>query len=233
MLSWRSKDPEGRLESDPREAAKPRQSRTQQTGTAAPKMDAATKGDNRDLWKLTTTILHPEISREKRLRQAHHYQGQATLGDHRERKTVLEGSLQRNILKKFIRKLTKCMHTRNSDVENLEMIESYDFGRIVVDRKEYTTDLIIFPNRVKAGWWRKQGHRLDIEDIEEVVEERPQVLIVGTGYSGLMKVPAETKRYLEEQGIELIIQPTKQACETYNELIQSGKRAVAAFHLTC
>ena len=113
------------------------------------------------------------------------------------------------------------------------MIESYDFGRIVIDGKQYTTDLIIFPERVKDGWWRKQGHRLYIEDIEEVVEERPEVLVVGTGYSGLMSVPAETKRYIEERGIELIIQPTKQACETYNKLIQSGKETIAAFHLTC
>ena len=113
------------------------------------------------------------------------------------------------------------------------MIESYDFGRIVVDGKEYTTDLIVFPDRVKAGWWRKEGHRLYIADIEEAVEEQPEVLVVGTGYSGLMKVPAETKKYIEERGIEIIIQPTKQACETYNKLIQSGKEAVAAFHLTC
>jgi hypothetical protein len=113
------------------------------------------------------------------------------------------------------------------------MIESYGFGRIVIDGKEYTTDLIIFPNRMKGDWWRKEGHRLHIEDIEEVVEERPEVLVVGTGYWGLMRVPAETKKYIEERGIEFIIQPTKQACRTYNKLIQSRKRVIAVFHLSC
>ncbi len=113
------------------------------------------------------------------------------------------------------------------------MIESYSFARIIIDGKEYTTDLILFPDRVKDGWWRKEGHRLHIEDIQDVVEERPEVLVVGTGYSGLMRVPSETKKYIEERGIELIIQPTKQACKTYNKLIQSGREAVAAFHLTC
>jgi hypothetical protein len=113
------------------------------------------------------------------------------------------------------------------------VIESYDFGRIVVDGKEYTTDVIIFPDRVEDGWWRKASHQLHIEDIEEVVAKGPDLLVVGTGYSALMKVPAETKRYIEERGIKLIIQPTKQACETYNKLIQSGKNAAAAFHLTC
>jgi hypothetical protein len=113
------------------------------------------------------------------------------------------------------------------------MIEAYSFGRIVVNGKEYTTDLIIFSDRVKDGWWREQGHLLQIKDIEEVVDERLEVLVVGTGYWGLMKVPAETKRYIEAKGIELIIQPTKQAYKTYNKLIQSGKEAVAALHLTC
>ncbi|MFQ6064457.1 MAG: Mth938-like domain-containing protein [Candidatus Bathyarchaeia archaeon] len=113
------------------------------------------------------------------------------------------------------------------------MIESYGFGRIVVEGKVYTADVIIFPDRVEDGWWREEGHRLCIKDIEEAIEEKPEVLVVGTGYWGLMKVPAETKRHVEEKHIELIIQPTKLACETYNRLIRSGKKAVAAFHLSC
>ena len=113
------------------------------------------------------------------------------------------------------------------------MIESYDFGRMVVDGKEYTSDLIVSPNWVKDGWWRKHGHRLAIEDLEEIIEKRPEVLVVGTGYSGLLKVPGETKRHIEEQGIELVVQPTREAYEAYNALIRSGRQVVAAFHLTC
>jgi len=113
------------------------------------------------------------------------------------------------------------------------MIESYSFGRMIVDGKEYTTDLIIFPNRVKDGWWRKEGHRLSVEDIEEAVGKQPAVLVVGTGYWGSMSVPSETKRYIGERGIKLVIQPTKEACKTYNRLVQSEREVVAAFHLPC
>ena len=133
----------------------------------------------------------------------------------------------------LIRNLIKFIHAKNTVWRINLMIESYHFGRIVVDGKEYTTDLIIFTDRVEDGWWRKVGHQLRIEDIKGVVDNGPDVLVVGTGYSALMKVSAETKKYFEERGIELIIQPTKRACETYNKLIQSGKKAVAAFHLTC
>ena len=113
------------------------------------------------------------------------------------------------------------------------MIDSYSFGRIVIDGRSYTADVVVFPNRVMDRWWRKEGHRLDIEDLKEVFREKPEVLIVGIGRWGLVKVPAETKNYVESKGIELIIQRTRGACEAYNRLKQSGRKIVAALHLTC
>ncbi len=71
-----------------------------------------------------------------------------------------------------------------------------------------------------------------MEDLKEVFQERPEVLIVGTGYSGLMRVPNEVSDYVKTIGIELIVQSTKEACKTFNRLVQS-KRVVAALHLTC
>ena len=112
------------------------------------------------------------------------------------------------------------------------MIDSYDFGRIVINGRQYNTDLIIFLDQVKDGWCRKEGHSLHIKDLEEVVQKNPKVLIVGTGYSGLMKVPAETKEYIESKGIELIAQNTAEACKTFNRLVKF-KKVVAALHLTC
>ena len=112
------------------------------------------------------------------------------------------------------------------------IIDSYDFGRIVVDGKAYTSDVLIFPDKVKDNWWRKKGHALHIEDIELVVAEKQEVLIVGTGNYGLLEVLPETKKYIESKGIELIVEPTDKACEIYNE-ISKDKKAVAALHLTC
>ena len=112
------------------------------------------------------------------------------------------------------------------------MIDSYDFGRIVINGKRYSSDLIVFPDKVRDGWWRKEGHRLHVEDLKEVLEAKPEVLVVGTGYSGLMKVPPETRKYVESKGIELIAQSTAEACKTFNRLVKSRK-VVAALHLTC
>jgi len=112
------------------------------------------------------------------------------------------------------------------------MIDAYDFGRIVVDGKAYTSDVIIFPDRVKANWWRKEGHALHIEDIESVINEKPDVLIVGTGKYGILNVSSQTREYIESNGITMIIEPTDKACELYNKIARD-KKAVAALHLTC
>ncbi|MBS7643601.1 hypothetical protein KEJ26_03345 [Candidatus Bathyarchaeota archaeon] len=112
------------------------------------------------------------------------------------------------------------------------MIEFYDFGQIVIAGKKYVSDVIIFPDRIRDNWWRKSGHQLYVEDIRDVIEEKPQVLVVGTGYSGFLKILPETESYLESLGIELIAERTDKACKTYNNLFKS-RRVIAALHLTC
>jgi hypothetical protein len=111
-------------------------------------------------------------------------------------------------------------------------IDSYQFGLIVVSGEKYTSDVIIFPDRVSDNWWRKTGHQLCLKDIAEVMTENPEVLVIGTGASGLMKVLPEVERGVETQGIKLIVEATEKACQTYNQLCHS-QRAIAALHITC
>lgn len=103
---------------------------------------------------------------------------------------------------------------------------------MVISGNIYTTDLIIFPNRIHASWWRKTGHRLCLEDLQEIWDENFDVLVVGTGYLGLMKVEKEVMQYATSRGFELIIEKTKMAVAKYNALVHQ-KKTIAAFHLTC
>jgi len=111
-------------------------------------------------------------------------------------------------------------------------IDDYGFGYIVIDGKRYTSDVIIYRDRVYDGWWRKEGHRLHFSDLEDVIREKPEILIIGTGRFGVMKVPDEVVRRLEEMGIKVIVLKTKEACKKYNEL-KDKHYVVAALHLTC
>lgn len=111
-------------------------------------------------------------------------------------------------------------------------IDSYSFGRIVINGTNYTSDVIIYPGRVDGSWWRTEGHRLRIEDLDEALKVKPEVLIIGTGYSGVMTVPKEVIEQLARLGIKVKVGRTGKAVKEYNDL-QATKTVVAALHLTC
>ena len=111
-------------------------------------------------------------------------------------------------------------------------IESYEFGRIVIDGQAYDADLILLPDRILEGWWRKEGHLLQSADLEAVFDAEPDVLIVGQGAYGRMRVAGEAARAVEKAGIEMIALPTDEAVKRYNSLPE-GRTVAAALHLTC
>ena len=110
-------------------------------------------------------------------------------------------------------------------------IGSCDFGKINIDEKEYTHDVILHQGKV-SPWWRQQSHWVGVSDLGEIIEKKPEIVILGTGHSGVMEVSKEAKEYLEKLGIEVIVEQTKKACDTFNELSEK-QGVVAALHLTC
>jgi len=115
---------------------------------------------------------------------------------------------------------------------SIPRIQSYSFGEIIIDGRRYSSDVIVYPDRVDSQWWREEGHLLSPADIWEVLQTPPEVLVIGQGSAGRMDVPVETRRQLQDAGTEVIAEPTEQACRTYNRL-RGRRRVVAALHLTC
>ncbi len=111
-------------------------------------------------------------------------------------------------------------------------IEHYSFGRITIQGKAYTSDVIIFPERVDASWLRREGHLLHMDDLKSVVHARPEVIVIGTGYYGRMQVPNDVLVNLGTHGMEVRIAKTPEAVDLFNE-ISSRKKTIACLHLTC
>jgi hypothetical protein len=111
-------------------------------------------------------------------------------------------------------------------------IGSYRFGHIEIDGDSYTNDVIIFPDHVMSNWWRDEGHILKPEDLEAVFSADVDVLVVGQGANGRMRVTQATRQKVESAGINLITKNTHDAVETYNAM-RDEKNVVAALHLTC
>ena len=115
----------------------------------------------------------------------------------------------------------------------MPVIESYSFGRMVINGVNYTKDVIIYPDgSILSPWWRNQGHFLSSNDLRDLFATEPEVIVCGTGAMGVMQPAAELQKYLSTRNIEFIAQKSARAVETYNNF-SAKKRVGGCFHLTC
>jgi hypothetical protein len=110
-------------------------------------------------------------------------------------------------------------------------LEDYSFGRVTVDGQEHTRDLIVLPGRVVSDWWRREGHSLAIEDLDEVLDELPGRLVLGVGAHGRLRPDPAVIAELERRGVRVECLPTDAAVRRYGEL--DARATAAALHLTC
>ncbi len=114
------------------------------------------------------------------------------------------------------------------------VIEEYHFGRIKINGVIYRSDIkITSAGVILHEWWRKKGHIVEIEDIEDILEDIPDVLVIGKGKPGLMKTSQQLKRYLEKQHITLVEEASSKAVKVVNKLFADKVKFAAGFHLTC
>lgn len=113
------------------------------------------------------------------------------------------------------------------------MITEFSFGKIVVTGKTYTNDIKIVDGQVISVWWRRSGHRVEVEDLTDVLAADPEVVVIGKGSPGLMKSTASLKDHLAANHIKLIEKKTSKAIGIFNDLFQQGRKVAAGFHIGC
>jgi hypothetical protein len=112
------------------------------------------------------------------------------------------------------------------------MINSYTFGRFVVDGRPYETNIVLLGEDIKIARYLP-NHELTLNDISPLIEFNPEYIIIGTGANGVMPVTKETEDFIKENRIKLIVEKTDDACRTYNLLISENKKVAAFLHNTC
>jgi hypothetical protein len=115
--------------------------------------------------------------------------------------------------------------------KGMARLEDYSFGRLTVDGHEHTRDLIVLPDRVVSDWWRREGHSLAMEDLDEVLDELPRRLVLGVGAHGRLRPDPAVIAELERRGVQVECLPTDAAVRRYGELDE--RATAAALHLTC
>jgi hypothetical protein len=90
-------------------------------------------------------------------------------------------------------------------------IDDYRFGHIGIDGEEQTRDVIILPDRVVPNWWRQDGHSLVLADLDDVIDELPEHLVIGSGADGRMKPESGALEALRRRGIDVEVRETPEA----------------------
>ena len=116
-------------------------------------------------------------------------------------------------------------------------IDSFNFGFIVVDRKQYVADVLLLPDGTvkerEPGRGRLGSHSITRSEIENLGKAQPEVILVGTGVSGLAKLSEDAQAYLQQAKLNLVVMPSPQAVARFNQLTDEGKRVAALIHITC
>ncbi len=120
------------------------------------------------------------------------------------------------------------------------MIGEYHFGSITIDGKTYEYDVEVRWTGEVLKWWRGESHVINIDDVKRAIDQNPELIIIGTGESGLAKVTERTKEEILSKGIGLIVDKTEEAIKTFNIQKEESteeegvqKKVIGLFHLTC
>jgi len=113
-------------------------------------------------------------------------------------------------------------------------LDSYHFGRLVVDGRQIDSDVLVTPTGIEEHWRRREGHLLQIQDLGAVLADHPKRLIVGAGSASRMRPGPGLEEELVGRDVVTEVLPTAAAVDRINELIESGASDwAAALHLTC
>ena len=118
-------------------------------------------------------------------------------------------------------------------------IEHFSWAKFIIEGKEHSRDMgegkdiMVFGTEV-SPWKDMGGHRLTPGSVEVLCGRDVEVLVIGNGVYGMVKVSDEVRKAIRDIGIrELIVEKTARACDTYNRLYNEERKAALLAHGTC
>lgn len=105
----------------------------------------------------------------------------------------------------------------------------------MIDNETYAKDVEVrYPDNDVLLWQKKESHVIDSEDVQRAIDQKPEIIIIGNGESGVAQIAEKAKKEIESSGIQLIIEKTGDAVKTFNAEIQTKReKIIGLFHLTC
>ncbi|HUW15284.1 MAG TPA: MTH938/NDUFAF3 family protein, partial [Anaerolineae bacterium] len=85
----------------------------------------------------------------------------------------------------------------------LPMVDRYDYGTVGGGGKRNDSDVIIFPDGSVEPWQREEEHRFGPDSAERLKAAAPEVVIIGSGTVGNLRVHPEIVQGFESAGTEV------------------------------
>ena len=111
------------------------------------------------------------------------------------------------------------------------LIESVGFGEIKVKGKTHYSDVMIdWEGNIEL---RKKSHVFGMNEFIHLLEKKPEIIVIGTGFSECVKIPEEVIEVSKEKGIKLFPEQTEKAVDIFNAFVNEGRKTIAVIHTTC
>ena len=116
-------------------------------------------------------------------------------------------------------------------------IEDTRFGSITIDGKTYECDVIVrlsgkVEKRKKKLSKEQYGtsHIISKDEAKFIFEDGCNLLIVGAGQEGNVRLSPEASDYLNNERCKVLVQPTPEAIQSFNQL---HEKKIGLMHVTC
>ena len=114
--------------------------------------------------------------------------------------------------------------------QNQNLITGYGADFIEINQQRHTQNVLVLAECVFEGWHSGKFEDLIEASFNQILELKPEVVLLGTGETHRFLHP-KIVRNLTESGIPLEYMTTAAACRTYNILMSEGRNVAAALIL--
>ena len=116
-------------------------------------------------------------------------------------------------------------------IKYMSLINSVRFGEIKIKGKTYYSDVVVdWEGNIEL---RKKSHVFDINEFTRLLERKPELIVIGTGFSECVKIPEEVIEISKEKGVKLFPEQTEKAMDVFNAFVSEKRKAIAVIHTTC
>jgi hypothetical protein len=113
-----------------------------------------------------------------------------------------------------------------------DFIQEYKIGSFLINNKRYLSDIKIV-NKRPFYWNDRNRYNLEESNLNDLFKAKPEVIIIGTGASGMLKVSQDIKEMIKERNTGVVVEPTPQAVKSFNKAVKANLNVAAIMAATC